>query len=537
VSAQAQSTPAIVPHAPRTLGGLLSNRAAETSAADKVFLRTLEQEVTYREFDELTSRVAGGLAAQGVAAGQCVPVLLPNRLEFLLSWFGLAKLGAVMVPIDVQARGTFLETALGVGDPAVVIADRALRDSLAQLQGSGKIGRVIVCRGDDDSDVDGGFVPFDDLLRAEPVAQRQVQVGDPAAVYLTSGSTGHPKGVVVSHASVIRRAEIWVEEFAIRSSDVMFTPFPLHHTDASIGMVAVGLVVRATVAIQPRFSASGYWNDVRRFEATVTHTLGPDQVILFNQPPHDDDADNPLRLMIGAGPIRPSPFSADFERRFGVTLGLCYGQGECWMPITYALGEPERNGSCGRPHGSFEVRIFDDDDREVRAGTTGEIVLRPTEPYVFMDGYFRDPAATVAATRNLWYHTGDLAYQDDDGYVYYIGRKHDVIRRRGENISALQVEEIVAAHPAVREVAAIAVPSEVGEDDLKICVIVAEGSDLTPAELAQFCAERMARFMVPRYIEFYAELPRTATQKVAKTVLKQAGVTPATWDRERTGRL
>jgi crotonobetaine/carnitine-CoA ligase len=498
-----------------------------------VFLRTRERDVTYREFDALTSRVAGGFAAHGIRAGQYVPVLLPNRVEFLLSWFGLARLGAVIVPIDVQARGPYLETALSVGDSAVVIADSVLADSLAQLKGDGRIGRVIACGSDGAPVVDGGFVPFDDLLRAEPAALGQVQPGDPAAVYLTSGSTGDPKGLVVSHASVIRRAEIWAEDFEIGSSDVMFTPFPLHHTDASIGIVALALVVSGTAAIQPRFSASEYWNDVRRFGATVTHTLGADQVILSNQAPRNDDAENPLRLMIGAGPIRPAPFSADFERRFGVTLLLCYGQGECWMPVAYALGEPERDGSCGRPHKSFEVRIFDDDDCQVPPGTTGEIVMRPTEPHVLMDGYFRDPDATVRATRNLWYHTGDLAYQDEDGYVFFVGRKHDVIRRRGENISGPQVEEILGAHPIVREVAAIAVPSEVGEDDLKICVVIVEGSDLTPAELGQFCAERMPRFMVPRYIEFLAELPRTATQKVAKTVLRQAGVTPTTWDREQ----
>jgi crotonobetaine/carnitine-CoA ligase len=533
VSAPGQPAPPAARGRERTLGGLLAARAAAASTASKVFLRTREQDVTYREFDKLTNRVAAGLAALGVSPGQAVPLLLSNRSEFLLSWFGLAKLGAVMVPIDVQARGPYLETALDLADPAVVITEPGPADSLAQLKRAGKVGLVIVCASASEPVVADGLVRFEDLLRAEPIPERQVEPSDPAAVYFTSGSTGQPKGVLVSHTSVIRRAEIWIEEFEIDSSDVVFTPFPLHHSDASNGVVAVALVAGATAAIQPRFSASQYWDDVRKFGATVTHTLGVDQLMLAKQPVRADDADNPLRLIIGAGPIRPSPFTAEFERRFGVKLQLCYGQGECWMPITYALGDPQREGSCGRPHKSFEVRIFDDDDRPVPTGTTGEIALRPTEPNVHMGGYFQDPAATVAATRNLWYHTGDLAYQDEDGYVFFLGRKHDVIRRRGENISGAQVEEIVGAHPAVREVAAIAVPSELAEDDLKICVVVAEGSDLTPAELIQFCTERMPRFMVPRYIELFAALPRTATQKVAKTALKQAGVTPSTWDREQ----
>lgn len=229
----------------------------------------------------------------------------------------------------------------------------------------------------------------------------------------------------------------------------------------------------------------------------------------------------------------PMPEFADqFEKRFGLKLIENYGLTDAGVMIFYPYDEPRRPGSCGKAISAYDVRIVSDEDEELSVSEVGEIVVRPLEPSLIMDGYYKMPEATLAATRNLWFHTGDLAYRDEDGFFYFVGRKKDVIRRRGENISAFEIEEIVNAHPAVLECAAIGVDSELTDEDVKLCVVTRPGSELRPEDLVEFCADKMAKFMLPRYIEFLDDLPKTPTQKIEKYRLKDAGVTRSTWDRD-----
>ena len=320
------------------------------------------------------------------------------------------------------------------------------------------------------------------------------------------------------------------EHLGFRDDDVLYCPFPLFHIDATVLTVAPALVLGTTAAIGERFSVSGFWSEVRRFGATVFDFMGATLTMVHKQPEQPDDADNPVRLAWGV----PVPESADdFERRFGLHLVELYGSTDAGLPMYHPVDAPRRQGSCGVVIDAYDVRLLDDRGFEVPVGEVGELVVRPNEPSLMADGYFGMPDATLRSRRNLWFHTGDLLRRDADGFFYFVGRRTDSIRRRGENISAFEVEEVVKLHPAVLDAAAYGVPSELTEDDVMVAVVVRSGAAFDPAGLIAFCVDRMARHMVPRYLDVVGELPRTPTEKVRKDALRERGITPTTWDRER----
>jgi len=259
--------------------------------------------------------------------------------------------------------------------------------------------------------------------------------------------------------------------------------------------------------------------------------MGATLTMLHKRPRRDDDADNPARLGWGV----PVPeFADDFERRFGVQLVELYGSTDAGVPMYHPVDVPRRQGSCGRAIPQYDVRLFDDSGAEVADGEVGELVIRPNEPSLMSDGYYGMPSATLESRRDLWFHTGDLARRDADGYFYFVGRSTDSIRRRGENISAFEVEEVVKLHHSILDAAAFGVPSELTEDDVMIAVVVRPGDTLDPAELIDFCSSRMARHMVPEYVDVVDTLPRTPTEKVEKAQLRERGITPTTWQRTAT---
>jgi crotonobetaine/carnitine-CoA ligase len=320
-----------------------------------------------------------------------------------------------------------------------------------------------------------------------------------------------------------------IEHFGLRPDDVLYSPFPLFHLDASVLTVMPALVLGTTAAIGDRFSASGFWDEVRRVGATVFDFMGATLTMLHKRPPAPDDAEHPVRLAWGV----PVPeFAPEFEERFALRLVEAYGSTDAGVPIYQSLAEPRRPGSCGRAIPQYDIAVVDSEDCEVAAGVVGELVVRPNEPSLMSDGYYGQPEATLASRRNLWFHTGDLVRRDAEGYVYFVGRTADSIRRRGENISAFEVEEVVKLHPDVLDAAAYGVPSELSEDDVMVAVVARPGAVLAPADLVAFCTERMARHMLPRYVDLVAELPRTPTEKVEKAALRSRGVTATTWDRE-----
>lgn len=350
-------------------------------------------------------------------------------------------------------------------------------------------------------------------------------------VMFTSGTTGRSKGCVLSHRYAIRQAELMVEHLGLREDDVLYCPFPLFHLDGSVLTVMPALVLGATAAIGKRFSASGFWSEVSALGATVFDFMGATLTMLHKAPRTSTDGNNPVRLAWGV----PVPeFAEEFEQRFGLRLFELYGSTDAGLPIYQPIDEPRRPGSCGRPIAAYDVRLFDEHDRPVGPGEVGEIVVRPNEPSIMSQGYFGMPEATVAANRNLWFHTGDLARCDADGWFYFVGRRAESIRRRGENISSFEIEEVLKLHPDVLDAAAYGVPSDLTEDDVMVALVAQPSAVLDPISVIEFCRNRMARHMLPRFVEIVDALPRTSTEKVEKQVLIGRGVGPATWDRERT---
>jgi crotonobetaine/carnitine-CoA ligase len=434
--------------------------------------------------------------------------------------------------VNTALRGTALAHVLNLTSAAVLVLDATLVDAVAAVAGDLRSLRTVVVRGDHDAAAArfpqwtvlpfAAVQPDDTSPLPDPGAP-----ADPALVLFTSGTTGRSKGCVLSHRFAVRQAELMVEHFALRADDVLYCPYPLFHLDASVLTVMPALVLGTTAAIGARFSASGFWPEVRRFGATVFDFMGATLTIQHKQPERADDRDHSVRLGWGV----PLPeFAPEFERRFGVRLVEAYGSTDIGVPIYSRPDEPRRTGACGRPIDAYQVRLVDGDDHEVPVGAVGEIVVRPNEPSLICDGYLGMPEETVRATRNLWFHTGDLARRDADGFVYFVGRGKDTIRRRGENISAFEVEEVLELHPDVLEVAAFGVPSELTEEEVMVCVVPRPGRTVDPAGLIAFGRDRMAHFMVPRYVDVVPALPKTPTEKVEKYRLRERGVTATTWD-------
>jgi crotonobetaine/carnitine-CoA ligase len=356
--------------------------------------------------------------------------------------------------------------------------------------------------------------------------------GDELCLLLyTSGSTGASKAAMIPHRFVLTHARLACDGLGLRPDDVLYCPYPLFHLDAAVMTVVPALLLRAVAAIGERFSVSRYWQEMRTLRATVFDFMGATLAMLHKQPPSPQDRDHQARL--GWGVPLPA-WAPEFEARFGCRLVELYGLTEAGTMIYTPQEQPRRPGSCGKLLGPFEVQLLDENGFVVPTGAIGELVIRPLAPAVIMQGYYGMPEATVAAFRDLWFHTGDLMRQDGEGYFYFVGRRKDVVRRRGENISAAEVEELIGAYPAVLDCAVVGVPSELSEEEVMACVVARPGHELELGELAEFCRRTMAGFMVPRFFRLLNELPKTPTDKVEKFRLREQGVTPDTWDRERT---
>lgn len=520
------------------MAGTAANRLRERAArnGERDFLRFPGSRFSYAHAWDRTERTAGGLSGLGVEPGDRVAVLLPNCPEFVFAWFALAHLGAVHAPINTAFRGSGLCHALDLTGAEVVVVDESLLDPLVEVVDDLPDVRTVVVRGDADTAAERlptrQLVALAEIEAGAPVGGAPVAEDELAMLLFTSGTTGRSKGCMLSHRFLARQAELFVQHLALREDDVLYCPFPLFHADAAVFTVAPALELGATAALGERFSVSGFWDQVRDLEATVFDFMGATLTMLHKQAPRGDDADNPVRLGWGV----PMPdFADEFERRFDLELVEVYGLSDAGIPVYHPLHAPRR-GACGRPVDPFEVRLLDEGGAEVGTGEVGEIAIRANEPSLLMQGYFGMPERTLETFRDLWLHTGDLGRYDEDGYLYFVGRRKEVIRRRGENISAFEVEEVLESHPAVREAAAFGVPSELTEEDVMAAVVLRDDATLTAAELIDNCAGRMARHMLPRYVDFVSALPRTPTEKVEKFKLIERGITPTTHDLQPGGR-
>ncbi|MBT6274374.1 MAG: AMP-binding protein, partial [Chromatiales bacterium] len=521
--------------------------AVQTQAArygDRVFC-TFEDgtELTFADFDQCSNALASALASLSVSAGDRVMMLGQNSRSFLIAWLAVMKRGAIFVPINTELKGAFLEHQVRNSEPRVVFVDAVLRKAFDTISLEGlTIDFTVQTQPDANVEVrplaDSQLLALDTLMATSPNPADVVSAkpGDICTIMYTSGTTGPSKGVLMPHGHCFLFGRNAARSFGLGEDDVMYICMPFFHAMGLPIQLLSCLIAGTPCHVVKRFSATSWLDDVRACNATVTFGLGVIPEFLFRQPPTPHDLDNKLRIMV-AVPVADE-WGLDFEKRFGLRLMQGYGMTECNIPAWYSLDDPLVGGRAGPIiDDSFEVRIVDTDtDEPVEVGEVGEIVIRPKHASCFMAGYFRMPERTIDAWRNLWFHSGDAGRIDAEGRLYFVDRIKDCIRRRGENISSYEIEQVLNDHPGVAEsaVVGVRVKDAGGEEEVKACVVFQDNRP-SPEQLLDWCVERMPRYAVPRYIEPAEELEKTPTGKLRKQGIREAGVTPATWDRESVG--
>lgn len=500
------------------LGSVLRERAAERGERTFAISASERRSWTYGEFDSQVNSVASGLRDMGVQAGDFVNLFMRNSVERLVASYAVMKLGAVDVAINAEARGKSLERMLNLAASRVLIVDAALRPFLEEL-GEAATPHIdqVIHRGVE-SDAKRRDVLFGDLL-ACPDRDPCVDVSDlaPATVIFTSGTTGPSKGCVLPHRALVRAAEVVCDAMEFTEADRVYTAFPLFHMRAAYLDVLAPMLSGGSVVVAPRLSARTFWSDMHQFDVTAFSLIGTAMQILWKQPPSPLDRGHRVRRTWGG----PLPVDREaFRKRFGVEV--LPGEGVFGMSETGMLNMSSLDpATSGKVRPIYDVRIATPEGDPVDSGQPGEILVRPVEPGVMFTEYLNMPEETVKAWQGLWFHTGDVGRIGATGELTYLGRQREMIRRSGHNISPYELEEVVDTHPSVVESAAIGVPSEMGEEEILICVEAREGGVLDLDALVRHCRGRVADFMLPQHLLVVDRLPKTPTGKVAKEGLRK----------------
>ncbi len=521
----------------RVLPKIIEDKARQYP--DHVVFQFRDEPLTFAKLNENINRAANGFQSLGIKKGDKVAIMLPNCVEFLFAWFGLNKIGAVEVPINTALKGTGLIHQIVQSDSVALVADTVFLDRLGDVSNDLTTLKHTIFRNSGEKNaplpewqgVESSWLPalLDHSAEAPDV---EVLFSDMASILYTSGTTGVSKGVEMSHHYWY---DIWsqsVKYSRYTEDDVLYTGLPFFHGNAQGITIGPAILADAKAVIVERFSASSLLEDCRRWNCTEANYIGGIIPILMKQEPSESDGDNPLRLMVGAA--APVDIWDDFESRFKTKLLEVYGMTECYCCLVVPYDEP-RPGSCGKPITGWNVKLVDDNDNEVAPGELGEFIAQPQSMFVGTTGYYKQLGPSLEFVKNFWMHTGDLGRRDEDGYFYFVDRKKQALRRRGENISSFEVEAVINANPAVLESCIVGVPSDVGEEDVKAVVVLKEGQPLSEKELIEWCEPRMAYFAIPRYIAFRSDLPKTPSERVEKYKLKKEGVTDDCWDREEAG--
>jgi crotonobetaine/carnitine-CoA ligase len=521
----------------RILPNIIEDKARQMP--NHVVFQFRDEPITFGQLNDEINKAANGFLALGVKHGDKVAIMLPNSPEFLYAWFGLNKIGAIEVPINVSLKGTGLVHQIVQSDCVALVLDPEYLDRVGDVAHKLKTVRHIILRNGTDKKL---ILPkFERLeaLRYSELADRPstapgvpVEFSDIATILYTSGTTGVSKGVQMSHHYWY---DIWassVKYSRYTEDDVLYTGLPFFHGNAQGITIGPAILCNAKAVIVERFSASQLWDDCRKWNCTEANYIGGIIPILLKQEERENDADNPLRLMVGAA--APEGEWNAFQKRFNTKILEVYGMTECYCCLASPYDEP-RAGSCGKPITGWNVKIVDDNDNEVQPGSLGEFVCQPKTAFVGTTGYYKKPEDTLELFKNFWIHTGDMGRMDAEGYFYFVDRKKQAIRRRGENISSFEVESVISSNPAVLESCVVGVPSDLGEEEVKAVVVLKKGHTLTEEELIRWCEPLLAYFAIPRYIAFRDSLPKTPSERVEKFKLKTEGITPDCWDREAAG--
>jgi carnitine-CoA ligase len=531
----APAAPRAQPRPEQVVGELL--RAHAQATPQRRFLSCGAAEFGFGALDARTDAVAAGLAAAGFAFGDRVAIVCANRIEMLELFFAVAKLGAIQVPLNAYRKGEFLRYQLTDSRASTLVVDASGHAAVAPLLADLAELRLLVLLDEPAIDTAAPQIevrPYAELAVSRPAPVVEVAPTDLMSIVYTSGTTGKPKGCMLSHGYYTRAATVSGQMQELTVDDVLLTALPLFHGAARMLVLTAALVHGIPVVVEPDFHPATFLARAAETGATIANGVGAMGAALLATPPSRHDRAHTLRAAIFI-PF-PAAMHTAFTERFGVpTSSAVFGQTEC-VPITYSpLSDRRSSASCGRPAADLEVALLDDDDRPVPTGTVGEICVRPRERFSMFCGYWTKPEATLAAFRTLWHHSGDYGRADRDGSIVFVDRKKDAVRRRGENVSTMELEAAIALHPAIAEAAAHAVPSEATDDDIKVCVVLADGESISPAQMFDFFKHHLPYFAIPRYVEILDELPKNAVARVLKHVLRQRPMTDAVWDLQALG--
>jgi acyl-CoA synthetase (AMP-forming)/AMP-acid ligase II len=522
---------------------LLENRVK--MSPDKVYLYFQDQEVRYKDFDNRVNKVANSLLRSGIGKGDHVAIMLPNSPEFLYCWFGLNKIGAVEVPVNLNLKGEELKYILGHSEAKGVVINFSYLSLLESIRENLPALKLVVVIGGEKPTAAGSVLYQDWIMGAsEELQPVSISDDDPAVIIYTSGTTGDPKGVVLSHRGWVLTGESWAYMIGALSNDRIMTSNPLFHANAQCYSTMGSLAANASLVLLERFSRSNILEQARLYRADIIVLVGPAMPMVWSRTQQVDDGDTPARTIMAGGV--PNEYYYDFEKRLQVKIQTAYTLTEATMAIMAPReGIQPRKPTPGvgvimehpDPSVKNEVKIIDESGAEVPRNTHGQIVVK--NPAV-MIGYLKDPQKTTEINRDGWIYTGDVGYQDEDGYFFFVGRSKDVLRRRGELISPTQIESVINTHPKVEDSVVIGVPSGLGtaEEEVKAYVILNPGETVSPQEIIEWCVQRLADFKVPRSLEFRTAFPRTPLGKIQKSLLKQEkeDLTEGCYDREKEGK-
>ena len=510
---------------------------------DKAFLQfSYDDPLTFAEVNKAANQIANSLRELGVEKGDKVSVYMPNSLEICLAWFGILKNGSVMVPVNTAYVMDFLQYIIESSDSKLIIIAEEYMERLANIQTRiPLVDNVVVWpRNGGDEIETAGYVTkkcmsWSNFVNQGSDSEPEVEVThlDHARLMYTSGTTGKSKGVVRPCAADYSSAQNYASIMDINPDDTVFTCLPLFHSNAMVMGVYPAMIRGAKVVVEEKYSASKFWKWMKDFEVTKFNLVGVMSYFMWNAPVVPEEKEHKVKLVLGSP--APHDIIEPFMERFNILFMEGYGLTEVGQCTFMRPGDPFRVGSCGKESPGYEIKIVNPEtDEELPRNTPGELVLRPRIPNICFHYYYKMPEKTVSDFRNLWFHTGDLCRMDEDGYIFFMDRVKDYIRRRGENISSFEVENLISTHPNIEESAAIAVKlDEQGrhsEDELMIVIVLKEGKDLNPNELIEFLKPIMPKFMIPRFVRFRDSLPKTPTNRVQKVKLREEGITKDTWD-------
>lgn len=512
------------------------------SNPQKIYLYFQDQKITYGDFNKQVNKTANSFLRLGIKKGDNFAIMIPNSPEFLYTWFGLNKIGAVEVPVNLNLKGPELEYILNHSEAKGVVIHSNFISVFGDIRANLSALKHVIVVGGETPAIKGAVLYKDWVAKgSEELQSVSILDDDPAVIIYTSGTTGNPKGVVLSHRGWVLTGESWAYMIGAKSDDRIMTSNPLSHANAQCYSTMGSLAANASLILLEQFSRSRILEQARHYGSTIVVLVGPAMPMVWSRTPEPDDGDNPIRTIMAGGV--PPEYYYDFEKRFKVKIHTAYTLTEA----TYAIMAPREGTQPRKPTPGVgvtmehpdpsirnEVKIIDDNGATVSRGKQGQIIVK--NPAV-MIGYLNDPEKTAETKRDGWIYTGDIGYQDEDGYFFFVGRSKDVLRRRGELISPAQIESVINAHPKVADSAVIGVLSGLGtaEEEVKAYVILKPGESVTPQEIIAWCQKSLADFKVPRYLEFRAEFPTTPLGKIQKNLLKaeKKDLTEGCYDREK----